>query len=266
MGLNSVNQPPSDSDARIYKIVVSDIDGCLLPKRNIPMDMSDIISIRELNRLSIKGQYPLAVTLCSGRPEPYVGLMMRLIDGYLPALFEWGAGLYRPASHNVEYHTTIDNVVREKRTTLEKAIQEHLVEPAQAIIQPGKEVAITLYPTPGFSVEYIYKQLQRIFRELIDMNEYVINPTQTCVDILPKGIDKGQGVLWLSDILQISCQQIIAIGDDESDISLLQYAGYSACPNNASDAVKELVNYISPFDYSQGVIDILKHVSQMEPM
>ena len=72
------------------KLILADIDGCILPRRRHQIiDLSVIDQIRQHNQLSRENPTVPPVTLCSGRPQPYVELMMKLIGGYIPALFEW---------------------------------------------------------------------------------------------------------------------------------------------------------------------------------
>lgn len=44
------------------------------------------------------------------------------------------------------------------------------------------------------------------------------------------------------------------IGDDEFDIPLLQKTGFSCCPNNAIDAVKEKVHYVCKKNGGEGAV------------
>ena len=68
------------------------------------------------------------------------------------------------------------------------------------------------------------------------------------------GIDKGQTLLHLADLLAIKPEEIIVAGDNYNDISMLKVAGLSVAANNAVEEVKTLCDYICDNDNNQGVL------------
>ena len=54
--------------------------------------------------------------------------------------------------------------------------------------------------------------------------------------------------------LGISLDEVLYIGDDINDLPLLKAVGFSCCPNDAVDAVRKEVNYVSSFSGGSGVI------------
>jgi hypothetical protein len=242
------------------QIVLVDIDGCLLPKGNFGGDLLVLEKIKQYNRKSRIAPKVPAVTLCSGRPAPYVEALMKLIEGYIPAIFEWGAGIYFPASYDFQYSALFTEEVRAVRQEIlditTRAIKRGEIK---AKIQPGKEVAITLYPVNGVTTDELYKTLKQQWICIKGVTLYEIQVTQTRIDLLPVGIKKDLGILALGNILNLDPENILGIGDDESDLSFLNYAGLSGCPINAHPKVKEKVDYVSPLEHGFGVIDILEH-------
>jgi 3-deoxy-D-glycero-D-galacto-nononate 9-phosphatase len=66
------------------------------------------------------------------------------------------------------------------------------------------------------------------------------------IDYLFQGVkNKVKVVETLLEKLQITFADCAFIGDDINDIALLQKVGFSGCPDNASDYVKNKVNYIT---------------------
>jgi HAD superfamily hydrolase (TIGR01484 family) len=242
------------------KLVVVDIDGCLLPKGGQTIDLSVVDRIREHNQLSQKNSAVPPVTLCSGRPEPYVELLMKLIEGYIPALFEWGGGLYIPDKYNFLYNDVFTGKVRKSRQVIEDVIRSELVSKLGARIQPGKEVAVTVYPGQGMSSGLLHARLEEILEDIEAARYYTIYCTQTHIDMLPVGLDKGIGLEWLADFLQVEVQEIAGIGNDKSDLSFLRLVGFSACPNNSESEVKASVDYVSPYNNGKGVINVLERL------
>jgi hypothetical protein len=61
--------------------IISDVDGCLSPEESIPWDLEKLMRLAELTRATSEGQSTLApMTLCTGRPQPYVEVLMKLLD------------------------------------------------------------------------------------------------------------------------------------------------------------------------------------------
>jgi len=75
---------------------------------------------------------------------------------------------------------------------------------------------------------------------------------------LPAGIDKGQGVRWLAELVGISLDDMAGIGDSPPDLSFLRIVGRAAAPANAHPEVKAAVGYVSPFRNGKGVVDIIR--------
>lgn len=74
--------------------------------------------------------------------------------------------------------------------------------------------------------------------------------------LLPKNINKSYGVNELLKLMNFK-GFIAAVGDSEVDVEMLEEADFKAAPSNADKIVKELVDYVSPRDDGEGVIDIL---------
>ena len=66
--------------------------------------------------------------------------------------------------------------------------------------------------------------------------------------------DKLFYVKELCSSLSISLDEVLYIGDDINDLSLLKSVGFSCCPNDAVKAVRKEVNYVSSFSGGSGVI------------
>ena len=75
-----------------------------------------------------------------------------------------------------------------------------------------------------------------------------------------KDASKGRAIDVVSNLLNISKNEILAIGDNENDLSMFDRGYHSACPLNASDKVKASVEYISDLDCDHdSMVDIIEH-------
>ena len=196
-----------------------------------------------------------AVTICSGRSAQYVALMLQAIDGRFPAVFENGAGLYVPESYHFLIHPGLGdgNVIPAARRRLEKT----LLQSGEAYFQPGKDYSLTLFPNNSNDVDQLYRQTVSALDELSEAIHIVTSTS--CVNVLPRGIDKGKGVQFLAEISGCSLHNMLGVGDSDVDLQFLPLLGFSAAPANANPQVKSAVQYVSPYPTRQGVRDILQH-------
>lgn len=80
-----------------------------------------------------------------------------------------------------------------------------------------------------------------------------------------KGISKAIGIEKLLSILNISKEEVLAIGDNHNDYSMLAYVPHSATVSNGVKELKELCEYVSPYSHSEsGVADIIRHYLSLE--
>lgn len=66
-------------------------------------------------------------------------------------------------------------------------------------------------------------------------------------------VDKGKVMLQIADNFGILPEEIIAIGDGHSDISMLKEAGLAVAMDNAMDIVKDLCDYTTKSNNDNGV-------------
>lgn len=75
-----------------------------------------------------------------------------------------------------------------------------------------------------------------------------------------KDTSKGRAIDVVSNLLNVPKDEILAIGDNENDLSMFDRGCHSACPSNASDKVKATVEYISDLDCDHdSMVDIIKN-------
>ncbi|MDR0831598.1 MAG: TIGR01906 family membrane protein [Bacillales bacterium] len=73
------------------------------------------------------------------------------------------------------------------------------------------------------------------------------------LEILPKDINKGSALKALSEYLGYDYFNVMAIGDEENDISMLKYAKIKVAMRNASPALLQIANYITESNNENGV-------------
>ena len=75
---------------------------------------------------------------------------------------------------------------------------------------------------------------------------YITRSHPRLVEGMARGVNKGQGLLHLCELLQVDPERVLAIGDNDNDIPLLQTAGFGVAMGNASPGLKAIANWIAP--------------------
>lgn len=72
------------------------------------------------------------------------------------------------------------------------------------------------------------------------------------------GVSKGNAIKYLSEIHNIPSERVMCIGDNENDISMIQYAGMGVAMGNSINELKEVANYITDTNVEDGVAKALE--------
>lgn len=73
------------------------------------------------------------------------------------------------------------------------------------------------------------------------------------LEVLPKTVDKGKGLIQLSELLGIGLDEMMAIGDQENDLAMIQTAGTGVAMANATQIVKDAAQIITKSNDEHGV-------------
>lgn len=78
------------------------------------------------------------------------------------------------------------------------------------------------------------------------------------MEVMNKGVSKGNAIKILCELYNIDRNSVIAIGDNENDISMIEYAGMGIAMGNASDNVKEKADYVTGDYLEDGVAQAIE--------
>lgn len=78
------------------------------------------------------------------------------------------------------------------------------------------------------------------------------------LEVLAQGTDKGEALEQLANRLGIGMESVLAVGDAQNDLGMVQKAGFGCAPANAIAAVRKAARYVSPRSNEEGAVaDIL---------
>ena len=242
----------------MIRLIVADVDGVLWSGEAAPFDFAVLQRLAEVNdRARHEPQHP-AVTLCTGRPAPYVEVLMQAIHGFYPAIYEHGAGLYVPEPYGFKAHPVLTPVMQAQLMELHAMLHEALVATNLAYFQPGKSASFSLFAHAGVAMHKVARTAARLARQWGDA--FLVEAGATCVNVMVRGLDKAEGVRWLSRETGIPLHAMAGVGDATGDIPFMQLVDWSATPANAQTAVKQIAHYTSPYEDGRGFMDILTKI------
>jgi hydroxymethylpyrimidine pyrophosphatase-like HAD family hydrolase len=243
--------------AGALRAVLVDVDGCLTAGEGRPLDLDALAACAAINRRALQDPFTPAITLCTGRPAPYVEVLLQAISGFLPALAEHGGMLLSPIDYRFERHPLIASV-GEMFEAVRASISANLVRPGLGFLQPGKETMLTVYLEPGITFD---AALAVARAALVPYNGlFAAEYNRTCIEIRRRGVDKGSGAQWLAERIGLPLGAFAGIGDSDSDLAFLMVVGFSAAPANAIEIVRERAAYIATQPDARGVLEIVARI------
>jgi hypothetical protein len=245
----------------MLRLIVLDVDGVLSPGEAAPLDFAVLQRLAECNDRARHDPNQPAITLCTGRPAPYVEVLMQAMHGFFPAIYEHGAGLFISAPYGFKWHPALTPAVQTQLLQVQAALHQTLVAPGLASLQPGKSASFSLFAHAGVSLQELSRRASQLVREF--GTTFRVETGATCVNIMVRGLDKAAGVRWLARQTGIPLRHMAGVGDARGDLTFMRLLGWSGAPANAHAAVKQAVHYTSPYENGQGLLDILTQLLEV---
>ncbi|MCY7065470.1 Cof-type HAD-IIB family hydrolase [Streptococcus oralis] len=105
--------------------------------------------------------------------------------------------------------------------------------------------------------------LQEI-NDLFDGHVRAVSSGYGCIDILQAGVHKAWGLEKLLKRWNLQSEQIMAFGDSENDVEMLEMAGIAYAMENADDNVKAVATALAPANSQAGVYQVLENWLEKE--
>jgi Cof subfamily protein (haloacid dehalogenase superfamily) len=64
------------------------------------------------------------------------------------------------------------------------------------------------------------------------------------LEIMPKGTDKGSALAFISELLEVSAEEVMAIGDSMNDEAMIRWAGIGVALANADERIKSIADLV----------------------
>ncbi|UCZ51999.1 Cof-type HAD-IIB family hydrolase [Bacillus shivajii] len=79
------------------------------------------------------------------------------------------------------------------------------------------------------------------------------------IEIVKSGLSKAVGLKEISDYYQIPQERIIAFGDEDNDLEMIDYAGCGVAMGNAINELKSIANEVTVTNEEDGIAHFLQH-------
>ena len=262
-----------------YRLLVLDLDGTLTNSKKE-------ISPRNLRTLLHLQQNGVRLVLASGRPTYGIAplaeqLKMKEYGGYILSynggeIIDWRNNellyknllpddvlplLYQTATDNGQTILTYDNefILTEnpddpyvqKEAFLNKMQVRNINHFLQEVPRPLPKCLIV-----GEPEQLIKTEIELSLCLQTQISVYRSEPY--FLELVPLGIDKARSLAVLLKKLNMTCEEMIAIGDGYNDLSMIKYAGVGIAMGNAQEPVKAAADYIAPSNDEDGVAQAIE--------
>ena len=240
------------------QLILSDVDGCISPEESRAWDGPLFDRFAALCRAASSGSGTLApMTLCTGRPQPYVEVLMKLLDIRYPAICEAGAVYYSLRDNRSYFAPSVTAAMIRGLHQVREYINAEILPAFPGLVyQFGKEAQMSLFSQQPECFNDIAPRILAC-AETIPGLELNVTPTQYYLNIDLKGVTKGAAVTGLIEELGLNRDTVAGIGDTLGDLSIRDAVGFFACPANAVPGLKAVADYVSPYPDVHGMLDIL---------
>lgn len=239
-----------------FDAIISDLDGCLAAEDGGPFDLERLGLIARHNRLAEERRDRPALTVCTGRPQPFAEAMCRVLgNNRLPCVAENGVWLYHPATNRYEQDPAITAEHTVAVSSAARLLRERYA-PEGFTQQPAKTASVTLFHPERERLVEIEPEVRALLEE--HAWPFRVSMTWDYINCDLKHISKATGLARWFSATGIAPQRCLGIGDTPSDLPIAEACGWFGCPANAADAIKRHADYVSPYEQTEGVLDILR--------
>lgn len=106
---------------------------------------------------------------------------------------------------------------------------------------------------PSEQIDSLRQEFSKLFPEVDFVRSF-----GTYLDIVPKGVSKGEALKVLCDYLEIDEKKLIAFGDNDNDAPLFECCGFSVAVANATQRAKDAADVIAPSNDKAGFAKVMK--------
>lgn len=117
--------------------------------------------------------------------------------------------------------------------------------------------SIIIYPRDN-SVDELRALLEKSHAEVIEQRTW--GAPWNLIEIVRGGLSKAIGLQRIAKYYGIPRERIIAFGDEDNDLEMIEYAGQGVAMKNAISELKEVANAVTKSNNKDGIAEYLKDI------
>lgn len=243
----------------MINLFITDIDGCLSRPFKTP-DWDLLSQLRRLNQQSVNDMAVPPLSICSGRPFPYVEAVAQWLGIDQPVVFE-SAGIYELETNKIDFLPAFDDEAELQVDELKSWLHEELVpQHPGLIIEFTKRMDAGVIHLDSTVIDELYPTVEEYVSE--HYPRFEVHKTDVSINIILAKNNKRNGILELCEVLDLSPEEVAYIGDSSGDIPGFDIVGRSFAPSNAADAVKAEADVVLQAGVTDAVLMAYRQVIQ----
>jgi len=269
------------SACKMIKLVATDLDDSLLSK-----DLK--ITPKNLKAIEFLKKNNVILILASGRPYPSVKKIAYDLENFYPMITYQGALVYDPKDDRKLYGCEIQpNDAKELiRLAKEENIHVHIyidnvwyVEVFNEKVEYYKNLTglepvkvdnfLEFVDRPVTKVLFFdeHERLRKLKESLpleFSKKFNIMFSKPFFLEFTDINVSKGNALKFLAQYYNLKRDEIMAIGDGDNDISMIEYAGIGVAVENATEKLKEVASFITLSCDNSGFAHAVEKVFNVE--
>ncbi|MFZ3589202.1 Cof-type HAD-IIB family hydrolase [Bacillus sp. DJP31] len=107
----------------------------------------------------------------------------------------------------------------------------------------------------------IRKHLSDVHAEVIDHRRW--GAPWHVIEIVKSGLNKAVGLKRIAEHFNVPTDRIVAFGDEDNDLEMIDYAGHGVAMGNAISQLQSISNFITKTNEEDGIAHYLEEVLQL---
>ncbi len=261
----------------MIKLVATDLDDTLFSK-----DLT--ITEKNLKAIEFLKQNGVILILASGRPYPSVKKVAYDLQNFYPMITYQGALVYNPKNdkklygceikpedakelvmlakdEGIHVHIYIENIwyveVMNEKTEYYKnltKLEPHKVENLLEFID--RPVTKVLFFEEHERLKALKERLPKDFSKKFN----IMFSKPFFLEFTDINVSKGNALKFLTEYYGLKREEVMAIGDGDNDISMIEYAGIGIAVDNAVEALKKASDFVVSKSDDSGFAEAIEKV------
>lgn len=254
------------------KLIALDLDGTLLNEEK---------TISAGNKAALKKAHDMGVkiVITTGRPLAAIEHILEELglDNENEYSLTFNGGLVQNNAGQIldQIGFTLRDIMDIRQVTNELGLPLDTIHGGNAYLLPSARES--LYPTLGLltyiptpdkdlpkdaifnkavsacDTEYLDGQIPNIPAEFYDRFE-IFKSRSMLLEWSPKGVHKASGLEKLIAHLGLTRDQVMACGDEENDLTMIEWAGIGVAMGNASDHIQSVADVVAPMTNNEDAV------------